>query len=38
MRQFKVGDVVLLVDDNLARGKWNLARVVEVFPGKDGVA
>ena len=36
-RQFKVGDVVLVVDDNLARGKWNLTRVIEVFPGKDGV-
>ena len=36
-RQFKVGDVVLVVGDNLARGKWNLARVIEVFPGKDGV-
>ena len=36
-RQFKVGDIVLVVDDNLARGKWNLARIVEVFPGSDGV-
>ncbi|XP_028398996.1 uncharacterized protein LOC114522501 [Dendronephthya gigantea] len=36
-RQFKCGDIVLVVDDNLARGKWNLARVIEVFPGKDGV-
>jgi hypothetical protein len=36
-RQFKVGDIVLLVDDNLPRGKWNMARVVEVFPGKDGI-
>ena len=36
-QQFKVGYIVLLVHDNLARGKWNLARVIEVFPGKDGV-
>ena len=36
-RQFKVGDIVLMMDSNLARGKWNLARVVEVYPGRDGV-
>ena len=36
-RQFKVGDVVLMVDSNVTRGKWNLARVLEVYPGRDGV-
>ena len=36
-RQFKIGDIVLIVDENVSRGKWNLARVIEVFPGKDGV-
>ena len=36
-RQFKIGDIVLMVDENVSRGKWNLARVIEVFPGKDGV-
>jgi hypothetical protein len=36
-RQFEVGDIVLLVDDNLPRGKWNMARVIKVFPGKDGI-
>ena len=36
-RPFKIGDVVLVVDDNLDRGKWNLGRVTEVFPGADGV-
>ena len=36
-RQLKVNDVVMMVDDNLPRGKWNLARIVEVLPGKDGV-
>ena len=36
-RQFKIGDIVLMVDENVSRGKWNLARLIEVFPGKDGV-
>jgi hypothetical protein len=36
-RQLKVNDVIMMVDDNLPRGKWNLARIVEVLPGKDGV-
>ena len=36
-RQLQVGDVVLLVDYNAPRGKWDLARVTDVFPGPDGV-
>ena len=36
-RQVQVGDVVLLVDYNAPRGKWDLARVTDVFPGPDGV-
>jgi hypothetical protein len=36
-RQFKVGDIVLVADTSVARGKWNLARIVEVYPGRDGV-
>ena len=36
-RQFKIGDIVLMVHENVSGGKWNLARVIEVFPGKDGV-
>ena len=36
-RQFKIGDIVLMVDSNVARGKWNLARVIEVYPGRNGV-
>ena len=34
----KKDDVVLIVENNVPRGKWNLGRVVEVFPGKDGRA
>ena len=36
-RPLKIGDVVLMVEENVNRGKWNLARVIEVFPGNDGV-
>ena len=36
-RPLKIGNVVLMVDENVSRGKWNLARVIEVFPGNDGV-
>lgn len=32
----KVGDVVLVVDQNAPRGHWHLGRVEEVFPGQDG--
>ena len=32
----KVGDVVLVVDQNAPSGQWPLGRVEEVFPGQDG--
>ena len=35
-RQIKVGDVVLLVDFNVPRGKWEPALEKEVYPGTDG--
>ena len=35
--QVKKNDIVLIVENNVPRGKWNLGRVLEVFPGKDGV-
>ena len=34
-QQLKVGDIVLLVDTGVARGKWNMARIIEVYPGRD---
>jgi len=34
-RNVKVGDVMLLLSPDTARGKWPLARVLEVYPGKD---
>ena len=31
----KIGDVVLVVDQNAPRRQWPLGRVEEVFPGQD---
>ena len=35
-RCFAVDDLVLVMDGNVHRGKWPLARVVQVHRGKDG--
>ena len=32
----KIGDVVLVADQNTPRGQWPLGRVQELFPGQDG--
>jgi len=32
-----VGDVVLISEDNVSRGKWQMGRVETLFPGKDGL-
>ena len=32
-----VGDLVLISDENVPRGLWPLARVIESYPGKDGL-
>lgn len=34
---FQVGDLVLITDENLSRGKWPLARVTKVNTGRDGL-
>ena len=34
-RDFKIGDIVLIADPNLARGKWHTGTVCEVHPSKD---
>ena len=31
------GDLVWLIDDNIKRGHYKMARVMQVYPGKDGV-
>lgn len=35
-RNAKVNDVVLLKDDTTPRNQWKLAKVIDVYPGKDG--
>ena len=34
--KFKVGDVVILKNDSVARAFWKLAKVEELLPGRDG--
>ena len=36
-RQPKVGEVVLIKNDKMPRGRWKIARVKSVTPGRDGV-
>lgn len=36
-RNLKVNDIVLLQDDLAPRNEWKLARVIEVYPGSDGM-
>ena len=33
-RNMKVGDIVLMPEDNVPRGQWRLARIVKVYPDK----
>jgi len=35
-RKIKIGDIVLIGDDNHKRIDWPLARVIEIIPGRDG--
>ena len=32
-----IGDIVFLKDETLVTRTWSLARVVKVYPGKDGL-
>ena len=33
----RVGDVVLLKEEGVVRGKWPMGRVTEVHPSEDGL-
>ena len=35
-RNLRIGDRQVVIDDNLPRGRWPLARVMRTFPGRDG--
>ena len=36
-RNLRIGDLVLIADDNVPRNQWPLGRVAGVFPGNDGL-
>ena len=36
VKDLKKGDIVLVLEPNLPRGKWPLGRIVDTYPGKDG--
>ena len=36
-RNMQPGDLVILQEDNMIPSKWPLARVMQVFPGSDGI-
>ena len=36
-RNLQSGDIVILHEDNLVPTKWPLGRIVNVYPGKDGI-
>jgi len=37
VRNLKVGDIVLVIDDQIPRCHWRLGKVVELFPGRDSL-
>ena len=36
-RNVKVNDFVIVADQNPIRGKWNVDRILQLFPGTDGL-
>jgi len=36
-KNVKIGDIVMVLDDNTPRAHWSLARVIATYPGKDDV-
>ncbi|KFD47056.1 hypothetical protein M513_12044 [Trichuris suis] len=36
-RNFMNGDVVIIMEPDMPRGRWSLGRILEVFPRNDGV-
>ena len=36
VKDLQKGDVVMVFDKDLPRGKWFLGQTVETYPGKDG--
>lgn len=36
VRNLEKEDLVMIVEPNVSRGMWQIGRVIEVYPGKDG--
>ena len=36
-RNFRVNDIVLMMDESQPRSRWTKGRILETYPGKDGV-
>ena len=36
-RNLQIGDIVLVLDENIPRSQWKVAQVTEVFPSGDGL-
>jgi len=36
-RNVRVNDYVIVADPNAIRGSWNAGRIVQIFPGGDGI-
>ncbi|KRY26024.1 hypothetical protein T03_12737, partial [Trichinella britovi] len=34
----QVGDIVLIDECNVPKNKWKLGKIIELYPGKDGIA
>ena len=35
-RDFQVGDMVLVIEKDIPRGQWNMGKIENIYPGKDG--
>ena len=35
-RNVRIGDLVLIAEDNMLRNRWAMERVIEMFRGEDG--
>jgi hypothetical protein len=36
-RNTRIGDIVIVIDDNMPRNTWLLGRVIQCYPGSDGL-
>ena len=36
-RNLRIGDTVILADEKTSRGQWCLGRIIQTYPGEDGI-